>query len=58
MNILKITSVATLASAIFVALSGAASAGIVVVQVPEPATLSILAGGAVGILALRRLRRK
>jgi hypothetical protein len=58
MHIFKIASVVTLASAIFVALCDTASAGLSVVQVPEPATLSILAGGAVGVLALRRLRRK
>ena len=57
MSISKISSLLTLAAAALVAISDAAFAG-APVQVPEPATLSILAGGAVGILALRRFRRK
>ena len=41
----------------FIALSGPAFAGSVV-RVPEPMSLSLLAGGIAAIAAVKRLRRK
>ena len=60
--VMKITRafspVLALAAAALVAASDSAFAGITVVPVPEPGTLALLVGGAVGVLVLRRKLRK
>jgi len=42
----------------FVLLSGPALAGTTPLSVPEPVSLSLLAGGIVAIAAVKRMRRK
>ena len=53
-NILTLASVALG----MVLMSGPAFAGIGVIRVPEPISLSLLAGGVVAIAAVKRMRRK
>ena len=51
-------STLTLASLSMLLMSGAAFAGTPVTHVPEPMSLSLLAGGVLAIAAVKRLRHK